>query len=269
MSKDDVVRALADEMEVLRDRLRPPRDLDTATPAVGWDVRDTISHLHYTDLEALRALVDPRGFVAEAPSKSGNPEFILGHLRSGRELGTELMPRWDEGRDRLLEALRETPRGHRVPWFGPSMSSSSMATARLMEYWAHGRDVADALGVPVEPTERLWHVARLGFRTRGWSYSVRGRRVPEREVAVELSAPDGTKWVFGEPAAAEAVVSGPAEDFCLVVTQRRSYFDTTLVADGALAREWMTLAQCYAGVAAQNRPPTSAAGLRRQGEARS
>lgn len=262
MSKDDVVQALEDEMATLRGRLRSAPSLDIATPAAGWDVRDTVSHLYYTDLEAVRALTDPRGFESDAPAKRGNPEFILGHLRSGRELGGTLLTGWHEGQRRLLRALRSAPPGNRVPWFGPSMSSTSMATARLMEYWAHGRDISDALTIETAPTERLWHIARLGFRTRGWSYAVRGLHAPDCEVAVDLTAPDGTAWSFGDPTAPESV-SGPVEDFCLVVTQRRNFYDTELVADGPSALEWMSIAQCFAGAASEHRPPTSAAVLRR------
>ena len=52
-------------------------------------------------------------------------------------------------------------------------------------------------------------------------------------------------------------VTGPAEDFCLVVTQRRHVDDTRLAVRGPLAREWMECAQAFAG------PATSGPAARR------
>ena len=50
-----------------------------------------------------------------------------------------------------------------------------MATARLMETFAHGRDVADALGAHARAaTARLRHVCHLGVRTRGFAYLING-----------------------------------------------------------------------------------------------
>ena len=78
----------------------------------------------------------------------------------------------------LAEALAAVPEGTRLPWFGPPMSATSMATARFMETWAHGLDVADALGVELPPTDRVRHVAHLGVRTRGFAYRNRGLEPP-------------------------------------------------------------------------------------------
>ena len=137
----------------------------------------------------------------------------------------------------------------RIPWYGPAMGAKSFLTARLMETWAHGQDVMDALGLHRQPTNRLRHIADLGHRTRAWSYLNRGEAPPTDEIRVELVGPDGVTWVFGSDAAVETV-RGPAEEFCLVVTQRRHLDDTSLVASPG-AREWLLIAQAFAG------PPTS------------
>ena len=71
------------------------------------------------------------------------------------------------------------------------MSAVSFATARLMETWAHGQDVVDALGAHREPTDRLRHVAHIGVRARPFSYVTNGREMPEGEVRVELRSPVG------------------------------------------------------------------------------
>jgi uncharacterized protein (TIGR03084 family) len=133
------------------------------------------------------------------------------------------------------------------------MGAKSFLTARLMETWAHGQDIVDAVGDAIEvrrpPTDRLRHIAQLGFITRSWSYVNRGLAAPESPVFVELVAPSGATWTWG-PDDANDRVSGGAEDFCLVVTQRRHVDDTALQVEGASAREWLMFAQAFAG------PPT-------------
>jgi uncharacterized protein (TIGR03084 family) len=124
-----------------------------------------------------------------------------------------------------------------------------------METWAHGHDVADGLGVEIEPTARLHHVAELGVRTRPFSFAVRGLPAPETDVRVELTAPDGSTWSWG--ASTECVVRGAALDFCLVVTQRRNPRDTALEVSGDAARAWIEVAQAFAGPPTDQRPPSS------------
>ena len=56
------------------------------------------------------------------------------------------------------------------------------------------------------------------------------------------------------PDDATELVKGSAEDFCLVVTQRRHLDDTTLDAT-PLAREWLLIAQAFAGPATDGPAP--------------
>ena len=144
----------------------------------------------------------------------------------------------------MVEAFAGVPAGTKVPWYGPPMSPASFATARLMEYWAHGQDVVDALGVVRVPTGRLRHVCHLGFRTRAFAYANRGRTAPDVPVQVVLTAPDGGRWTYGE---GEQRITGTAEDFALLVTQRRHRDDTGLVAEGDAADGWLDVAQAFAG----------------------
>jgi uncharacterized protein (TIGR03084 family) len=231
--------------------------LDTPTPAEGWRVRDQISHLAWFDREAVRAAVDPEGFTAALPEALADEAYTERAVVEGRSLpGPELLASWRAARGELVEALAGLDPSTRVPWYGPPMSAASFATARLMETWAHGQDVADALGVERAPTDRLRHVAFLGVRALPNSYRVRGLPVPEAPVRVELDAPSGVTWVWGDEGTTD-VVRGPALDFCLVVTQRRHVDDTHLVAEGPVAVEWLRLAQAFAGPAGPGRPPRS------------
>lgn len=229
-------------------------DLETPVPAEPWDIRDTASHLMVGDAKGLLAAADPEAFNAELPQVLADPAgFIDSWLQAGQGLTPqELDAQWANGFDEMVTAFADLPAGAKVPWYGPPMSPLSFATARLMEYWAHGQDVVDALHLTRQPTNRLKHIAHLGVRTRGFSYAVRGLPVPEGEVRVSLTAPDGSTWEWGS---GDDAVVGPAEDFCLRVTQRRHRNDTSLVTTGPLADDWMNHAQCFAGLPTEGRSP--------------
>ena len=223
-------------------------DLGVPTPAEGWDVGDTLAHLAGSDSEAVRAATDPEGFLALLPSVAADIDgFLQRQIDERRSLPRErFLADWQSGFDAMLAAFEGLDPGAKVPWYGPPMSPASFATARLMEYWAHGQDVADAVGEERQPTDRLRHIAHLGVRTRGFAYANRGRTAPEGSVKVVLTAPSGEEWVLGDPDAADAVV-GTALDFCLLVTQRRHREDTALAVTGPLSDDWLDVAQCFAG----------------------
>ena len=168
----------------------------------------------------------------------------------------QLLALWRDNRQRLLEALAMVDEKRRIVWFGPPMSATSHATARLMETWAHGQDIVDALGQERAATRRLKHIAHLGVRTRAYSYTQHGLAPPPNDVFVKLDAPGGDcVWTWGA-SDAEDRVTGPAPDFCLVVVQRRHLDDTDLKYDGPHAREWLLIAQAFAGIAGTGRQPT-------------
>jgi uncharacterized protein (TIGR03084 family) len=230
------------------------------TPAQGWSIAHQIAHLAWTDDVALLAATDPEAFAAEVQAALPRiATYVDEAAAEGAEREpAELLAGWRAGRADLVAALGAVPEGTKLPWFGPPMSAASMATARLMETWAHGQDVHDALGVPREPSDRLRHVAHIGVRTRDFAYLVRDLPVPSEQFRVELTAPSGEVWTWG-PADAANRVRGPALDFCLLVTQRVHRSDTALVADGADAEQWLGIAQAFAGPPGPGRPAGSRA----------
>jgi uncharacterized protein (TIGR03084 family) len=243
----DDLRAEGDEVDSLVAALTAER-WALATPAAGWTVAHQIAHLAWTDDAAMLAATDPAGFQAHLETALRDP---AGFVDKGAEQGAqappaELLARWRAGRAALLEALAAVPPGTKVPWYGPPMSPTSMATARLMETWAHGLDVADALGVHRAPTARLRHVAHISVRTRDFAFHLNGRTPPAEPFRIELTAPDGELWAWG-PEDAGQRVTGPALDFCLLSTQRRHRADTGLKTDGADADAWLDIAQAFAG----------------------
>jgi uncharacterized protein (TIGR03084 family) len=232
-------------------------------------VRDQVSHLAFFDDAATTAIVDPSSFVATAEAAlaaGGDP--MEEHLRRGRAMpGYGVLAWWRDSRRQMVGAARTLDASARVPWFGPPMGALSFVSARLMETWAHGQDVADALGVTRVPTARLRHIAHLGVRARPFSYAVRGLDVPAEAVRVELTGPAGERWEWDSDAVS-GLVRGPALDFCLVVTQRRNLADTALTVQGAPAEQWLAIAQAFAGPPGPGRPPHAASGASPPGPVR-
>lgn len=234
---------------------RADADWRRATPAEGWSVAHQIAHLAWTDRVSALAVTDPDGFSAVLAEAAADPTGFVGRAATATVApAAELLARWRSGRAALAAALLAAPTGSRLPWFGTTMSPASMATARLMETWAHGQDVADALGVTRTPTARLRHVAYLGVRTLGFSFLAHGRPAPQEPVRVELTAPAGDMWAYG-PVGAANRVTGPALDFCLLVTQRRHRDDLSLTATGPVAGAWLDIAQAFAGPPGTGRKP--------------
>jgi uncharacterized protein (TIGR03084 family) len=223
-------------------------DWHRPTPAPGWDVASQIAHLAWTDESAQAAATDKSRWDALVLEAVADPDHAVDRaaLTGGVAAPSVILARWRSARSRLAETLRTYPTGQRIPWYGPPMSPTSMATARFMETWAHSRDVHDALGVEAEVSDRIRHVAHLGVRTRDFAFSVHGLAAPAEEFRVSLTAPSGDVWAWGPEDAAQTV-TGPAYDFCLLVTQRIHRSDTSLVAVGHDADLWLGIAQCFAG----------------------
>lgn len=234
----------------------PPARWAAPTPAAGWTIRHQVAHLAWTDHAATLAITDPDGFLTQMSAALAEPTTFVD--RGAAEFLDEpapLLARWRDGRSRLNATLADVPPGHKIPWYGTAMSPASMATARIMETWAHGLDIAEALGIHREPTARLRHIVHLGHRTYAHSFLMHGRPAPPGPVRLALTAPDGSLWTFGPDDASDRV-TGAALDFCLLVTQRRHRSDLDLVADGPYADQWLDVAQAFAGPPGTGREPT-------------
>jgi uncharacterized protein (TIGR03084 family) len=241
------LRAESDELDAIVADL-PAERWGEATPAPGWTIAHQIAHLLWTDRVALTAVTDADGFAAVLAEAAKDP---TGFVDAGAdELAAlppdELLANWRQTRARLHDELLTVADGRKLPWFGPPMSAASMATARLMETWAHGLDVADTLGVKRPATARLRSIAHIGVRTRDFAFSINGMTPPADPFRVELRAPDGSLWEWG-PADAAQRVTGTAEDFCMLVTQRRPRTDLAVQAVGTDAEKWLGIAQAFAG----------------------
>lgn len=270
---DELVDDLRDEVEALDSVVADREAWNDTTPDGVWTVAHQIAHLTFFDVLASTAIRNPSEYETEhrrvmkvAADDEALEELTLGPYL--RMTTPELLAAWRSARSQLLDAARTLDSKTRISWFGASMGGRSFVSARLMEAWVHGQDIRDAYGLGPEVSPRLRHIAQMGVATRGWSYTLRGREPRDEQIEVSLEAPDGSTWEWtspGEESAEGARVTGPAEDFCLVVAQRRHHRDTRLTVQGEAAVEWMELAQVFAGAptfgpAAGERPGSTAPG---------
>jgi uncharacterized protein (TIGR03084 family) len=253
------------------DLLAEHRDLaalcDTLTPAqwstpsafYGWTPWDEIAHLCYFDGTALQSLREPERFASEvvklnARVGSGEEFSAIQRATFGHLDGPALLALWRARHEALVRELAALDPKARLPWYGPPMSARSFASARLMETWAHGQDVWDVARRRRPATARLKHIAHLGFTTFGWTFANRQWPVPEIVPYLALESPDGGTWQWGDASSAHRV-SGTAEDFCLLVTQRRHVDDTALQYTDGPVSDWLHMAQCFAGPPAHGPRP--------------
>jgi len=226
------------------------------TPAPGWTIAHQIAHLTAVFRMATLAAAKPDDFTALV-ARIGDDfdgavrQALAEHLALAP---ADLLERWRDSRRVAGEALAAVPPGTTVPWLVSPLPPAILACAGMMELFAHGQDIADALGVRREPTARLEHLVAFAARTRDFGYQARGMTPPEEPFRFEITAPDGTLWTAG-PAEATQRVLGPALDFCLLVTRRRHRADLAVRAEGKLADEWLGIAQAYRGPAGEGRRP--------------
>lgn len=253
-------RALADLIAPLDDRA-----LQQATLFKGWRIDDILQHLHFWNLAAGLSLEDGGAFsklfdqLKDALATGSLRQFENDYLNG--LAGRNLAKAWIESAAEIAAMYAAADPKARVTWAGPSMSARSAITARLMETWAHGQAVYDALGVERQDSDRIRNIVVLGVNTFGWTFQCRGLPVPSAIPYLVLQAPAGAVWTFGDENIADRI-EGSASAFCQVVTQTRNIADTDLKTTGQVADAWMQHAQCFAG------PPETppAPGVRRRAE---
>jgi enediyne biosynthesis protein E11 len=231
------------------------------TPAPGWTIAHQIAHLAATFHMAGLAAADPARFTTLTrnlgPDFDANVHAALAPYLA--EAPTALFRRWRAERAAAQTALAAVPAGETVPWLVRPLPAPILAAAGMMELFGHGQDIADALGVRRERTDRIGHLVAFAVRTWDFGYQARGLTPPRIQFRFDLTAPSGAVWRFG-PADATDVITGSAEDFCLLVTRRRHRDDLALRATGRQADRWLDIAQAYRGPAGPGRVPGQFAG---------
>jgi enediyne biosynthesis protein E11 len=254
----DVYADLKTEGEVL-DQIVAGLDAaqwELPTPAPGWTIKHQVAHLSSTARLAGISASDPELFAkvtvgADKDFDGAVAALLTPYLDASP---TDLLARWRAERDEAVKALSALPPAQMVPWVARQIPASALACAGLMELFAHGQDIADTIGVPREYTDRIGHLAWFGTRNRDFGYLVNGLTPPDVEFRYELTAPSGIRWEFG-PAEAENRITGPAVDFCMLVTRRRNRADLAIQATGQEAGHWLDIAQAYRGSPGPGRKP--------------
>jgi enediyne biosynthesis protein E11 len=233
-----------------------PAQWDLPTPAPGWTIKHQIAHLASTARVAFTAATDPEAVRTQIAGAVGDFDaalraILLPYLADPPEA---LLVRWRAERKNAVEALAAVPPGELLPWLSRPMPAAVLASAGIMELFAHGQDIADAVGTRREYTDRIWHLTSFAVHTWDFGYLARGLKAPDTEFRFELTSPSGDRWEFGPPDSPQRV-TGPALDFCMLVTRRRHRDDLALVATGDEADYWMSIAQCYRGSPGEGRSP--------------
>jgi uncharacterized protein (TIGR03084 family) len=241
-----------DESKALYELVRPldAEAFGNKTQFKQWTFNDIIGHLHMWNWAADLSLNDEAAFqvfikrVLSHLAGDGLKQFEAQWLAG--LAGPELVETWYEFAVRISDHFGASDPSQRVKWAGPDMSVRSSITARLMETWAHGQAIYDAIGVERKDEDRIRNIAVLGVNTFGWTFKNRKLDVPAEVPYVKLTAPSGEIWEWNDPDASSHV-EGPATAFCQVVTQTRNVADTELRVDGDTANQWVSVAQCFAG----------------------
>ena len=236
-------RSIVDDYEAeqreLYDVLKPLPDEQwlTPTPAAGWDVRDSVSHLAHTEEVALDTLTGgPRAINDEVRRYPSGDAFTEAGCDQGRAMNpNDVLEWWWSSAARVRDGLRAADPSTRVPW-GLGMGWRAFVTARLMEHWAHGLDIRAAVGVDAPDTERLKHVAWICYSALPYAFNVAGVQPPtDRTLRLELSGPSGDTWTYGPDGATDSI-RGPAGVWCRRAVQRIRPDDAgELHAEGPLA----------------------------------
>jgi uncharacterized protein (TIGR03084 family) len=249
---DLIVAALAAQQDELDRILRDATDADWDSPTrcPGWTVSDVVLHLAQTDEFAL-ASAEGRIAVA-AVSWGGADGAATVDDRAGALVAQQrgappqdVLERWRSGAAAVRHAFDTVDPSARLTWVAGQLSARTLATTRLSETWIHTGDVAEALGVARTPGPQLVQIVRLAWRTLPYAFARDGKQLAG-PVAVELTAPAGGTWAFGDPGIATTTVRGPATDFCEVAARRLDPADSGLTATGPDARDVLALVRTYA-----------------------
>jgi enediyne biosynthesis protein E11 len=257
----DVIAALVADGDEIDDLVA---DLDAPqwtlpTPAAGWTIAHQIGHLAATFRMAATAAADPAAFTALTSRLSEDFDANVRATLAGylADPPAVLLARWRSERAAAADALAAVPPDQVVPWLVRPLPPAILASAGMMELFGHGQDIADALGVQRKRTGRIQYLTGFAVRTWDFGYLARGLTAPDEEFRFELTGPSGQQWNYG-PATATQKITGPATDFCLLVTRRRHRDDLALVASGADADHWLDIAQAFAGPPGSGRPAKGA-----------
>lgn len=221
----------------------------------AWTIKQELQHVGEFDYAAVKMLGGGYLCVNEVADVEFGHDAIYTPTALAGLTGADTLAWWREQRTRLDVAFLDTDPRARVPWApGLPMSAKSLASARLMELWAHSVDIGDALGVAPVVKDRITSTLFLSWQARPNAYRINGLELPETPLYLELVLPSGAIWAKGDPQA-ENTITGTAADWALTAVRRRHWMDTGLEVTGTEARRFATIVQTFAGEASTVAPP--------------
>jgi uncharacterized protein (TIGR03084 family) len=253
----EILAALAEQQAELDSLINPTDEAAWAKPSRcdGWSVSDVVLHLAQTNEMALASLDHALdAYYARMLEHAGRIWPPTANVDDGagamvdKERGAppaDVYRRWRDGVDALMKAFADADPHDRVPWVAGTLSAHTLSTTRLAETWIHTNDVAFGVGVALPSPDRLKYIARLAWRTLPYAFTRAGRELTGT-VAFELTAPDGSDWVFGDDSPADTIVRGTARDLCEVAGQRATASETSLTAEGPDAESVLELVRTFA-----------------------
>ena len=231
-----------------------PEQWDAPSRCEGWSVADVVLHLAQADAIAVGSA---GGTIADAARAAG---WDLDALHAGatdvdrlaataveQQRGVapaDLLAHWSSTADDLVATLAVTDAKRPLPWIVGNLPARTLATTRLAECWIHTGDIAHGVGVTQPFSERMWHIARLAWRTIPYAFARAGQALAG-PVAVVLHTPDGRTWEFteGEPL---TTLTGDAVTFCQVAARRVPGHDSGMQATGPDADAVLDLVRTFA-----------------------
>ena len=250
---DRIVAALAAQQDDLEAIVAPLDDQGWQTPSrcPGWTVADVVLHLAQTDEMAVASLDGRLAAALDTAAATGGDAAdvdeaaaVMVERERGQPPGA-VLDRWRSGAHTLRRALDAHAPGERVRWVAGELTARTLATTRLAETWIHTGDVAAPLGHEVAADDRLWHIARLAWRTLPYAFARAGRALAG-PVAFSLAAPGGDTWHFVPDEPAVTTIEGSALDLCTVAGQRADASDTDLQGEGPDAAAVLELVRTFA-----------------------
>jgi uncharacterized protein (TIGR03084 family) len=224
------------------------------TSAPGWSIKDTVSHLAYSERFAAQVLAEGAVVLSSVKLDEIDKWTALG-IKEGREMRyQQVIEWWRNSRADVVDALSRMDGTDRVPWLAGDMSARAFATLRLMETWAHGLDVKDAMEGrltydeeeedPTADSLRIRHVAWLAHRMLPFAFAQAGEEFPESGIRLELMGPSYSRWVFG-PEDAKDIIKGVAGDWCRIAVHRMDSAAGMLKTEGDKAETAIKVARTY------------------------
>lgn len=246
----DEIRMLRAETDRLDGLLRGLDDTQWAAPSAcdGWSVADVVLHLAQSEESVVSAIEDSDAtlpFARYAEGADSVDAVMAAAIEAERgDPGAAVRDRWRAAHDRALALLEAADPKDVVPWAATPLKVRTLTVTRLAEHWIHSMDVHGPLGVDLPDTDRLWPIARLAHRTIPYAFAMNDLGEPP-SVRLELKAPDGAPWTFGDEGA-EVVISGPAGDLCRVAARRLDPANSALAATGDRAPDVLRVIRTYA-----------------------